>query len=119
MTTDPVTNPAKLSSYRFENFFKVYEDTDYKWLFYNILKNISIFPANDPSVEDDYVIQGHDTWVYISYKYYNTMDLWWLVCEYNGITNPTEFPETGSTIKLLKSNYVYSVLSELNKQLSR
>jgi len=108
-----------MSSYRFENFFKVFTDNDYDWSFYNILKNISIFPADDPSVEDDYIIRPGDTWVYISYKYYNTMDLYWLVMEYNNIRNPTKFPEVGTKIKLLNASYVYPVLTELKKQIDR
>ena len=107
----PIQNPLAISLYRFENFFKVYQDSDTGNLFYNLLKNVSVFPANDDSVEDTYTVKHEDTWAYISYKQYNTMDLWWLVCEYNGITNPTQFPEIGTTLKLLKSGYVYSVIS--------
>jgi nucleoid-associated protein YgaU len=113
---DPIENPSKLSLYRFENFFKVYQDSDSGNLYYNLLKNISIFPADDESVEDTYTVKHGDTWVYISHKQYNTMDLWWLVIEYNDIKNPTQFPEVGTTLKLLKSGYVYSVISELNRQ---
>ena len=116
---DPITNPAKISLYQFENFFKVYQDSDTGSSFYNILKNVSVFPANDPAVEDEYIVKPHDTWVYISYKQYNTMDLFWLVCEYNGIKNPTIFPEIGTKLKLLKSGYVYSVISELNRQFNQ
>lgn len=113
---EEVTNPQKLSLYRFENFFKVFQDDIEGNLFYNILKNVSIFPANDTSIEDEYIVRPHDTWVYISYKQYNTIDLWWLVCEYNQIQNPTDFPEPGTKIKLLKSNYVHAVISELTRQ---
>lgn len=113
-----ITNPLKISLYRFENFFKVYQDEEKGNLFYNILKNVSVFPANDDSIEDEYIVKPDDTWVYISYKQYNTIDLWWLVCEYNGIKNPTQFPKIGTKLKLLKSGYVYSVISEINRQLN-
>jgi hypothetical protein len=116
---DPIKNPLLLSLYQFENFFKVYQDSDTGNFFYNILKNVSVFPANDKSIEDEYIVKPDDTWVYISYKQYNTIDLWWLVMEYNRINNPTIFPEVGTTLKLLKSGYVYSVISELNRQFNQ
>jgi hypothetical protein len=47
------------------------------------------------------------------------MDLWWLVCEYNQIKNPVVMPEAGTQIKILKASYVFPIISELNKQLSR
>jgi len=105
-----------LSFYRYENFFNIYED-EYNNRFYNLLKSINIFPANDSSAEEEYLVNSGDTWVYISYQYYNTIDLWWLVCEYNQIKDPTQLPEAGKKIKLLKRDYVWPVLSELNRQL--
>jgi len=107
----------KISSYRYENFLNIYDDNGYK--FYNLLKSINIFPANNSEVEESYNVQYHDTWHNISYKYYNTMDLWWLVCEYNQIKNPVVMPEAGTQIKILKASYVFPIISELNKQLSR
>jgi hypothetical protein len=117
---DKIINPVKnISTFSFENFFNVYQDNKTDLIYYNILKNINIIPSNVTEIEDEYIVQTNDTWVYISYKYYNTMDLWWLVCVYNQIQNPTILPEVGEKLKLLKSNYVYSIISELNKQLNK
>lgn len=117
---DGIQNPLKnLSVYRFENFFNVYNDDETKTTFYNILKNISVYPANDNTIDIEYQTKEGDTWPYISYKFYSTTDLWWLVCEYNRISNPIDFPENGTTLKILKSDYVYVVLNELKKQLNR
>jgi hypothetical protein len=46
------------------------------------------------------------------------MDLWWLVCEYNQIKDPTKMPEVGTTLKLLKSEYVSPVLKQLKLQVN-
>jgi hypothetical protein len=106
-----------LSMYRYETFFNVYtDDNDFK--FYNILKNISIFPSENSEAEDVYYVKPIDSWTYISYKQYNTPDLWWLVCEYNQIQNPMDFPEPGTKLKLLKPVYVSYIISEINKQIS-
>jgi hypothetical protein len=117
MKQNSFTDLPNLSLYRYENFFNIYDNNGYK--FYNLLKNISIIPANNTSVEEVYNIAYNDTWHLISYKYYNTMDLWWLVCAYNQIINPVKMPEQGTQIKLLKASYVSTIISELNKQISQ
>jgi hypothetical protein len=106
-----------LSIYRYENFFNIYTD-DEQNKFYNLLRSINIFPANDTSVEDEYLVSINDTWILISYKYYGTIFLWWLVCEYNRIQDPTKIPEPGTKIKLLKRNFVSSIISNLEKQIN-
>jgi hypothetical protein len=106
-----------LSIYRYENFLNIYNDTD-GTRFYNLLRSINIFPATDSSVEEQYQVKLNDTWLLISYKYYGTIYLWWLVCEYNRITNPTIQPEAGTTIRLLKNQYVSTIISSLNKQIN-
>lgn len=106
-----------LSVYRYENFFNIYEDSD-KNKFYNLLRGINIFPANNTSLEDNYSVELNDTWLLISYKYYGTIYLWWLVCEYNRVSNPTQFPEPGTQIKLLKKSFVWSIISSLNSQIN-
>jgi hypothetical protein len=47
------------------------------------------------------------------------MNLWWLVCEYNQIKDPTKMPTPGSKLKLLRPEFVNSVISELNRQIKR
>lgn len=111
-------NLPKLSSlYRYENFFNVYKEDDGTY-FYNLLRGINIFPAKDSSVEESYVTEFNDTWYLISHKYYKTMDLWWLVCEYNQIKDPTKLPDVGTNLKLLRPEYVWPVINQLNKQIN-
>jgi hypothetical protein len=118
MKQNEIKELPDLSIYRYENFFNIYEDED-KNKFYNLLRSINIFPAEDSSIEDEYVITPNDTWILISYKYYGTIYLWWLVCEYNRITNPVIVPETGTILKLLKKDLVWNVISNLNKQINQ
>jgi hypothetical protein len=107
----------QLSLYRYENFLNIYTDDD-GTRFYNLLRSINIFPATDSSVEVNYDVKLNDNWLYISYKYYGTIYLWWLVCEYNRVKNPSKQPEAGTTIKLLKKEYVWAIISNLNSQIS-
>ena len=118
MKQNAFSDLPNISMYRYENFFNIYTDeNDFK--FYNLLKSINIFPSENSEAEDIYYTTFNDTWHLISYKYYNTMDLWWLVCAYNQIQNPIKMPEVGTEIKLLKSNFVSFIISELNRQLNR
>jgi len=115
----PINNPTKKLPYtRFEKFLNTYQDEE-GFIFYNLLRTISILPANDSSVEEDYDVKPKDTWVFIAYKYYDNMNLWWLVCEYNQIKDPTKMPTPGSKLKLLRPEFVNSVISELNRQIKR
>ena len=107
----------KLSLYRYENFFNIYSADD-GTRFYNFLRSINIFPANDSSLEDQYNVESNDTWLLISYKYYGTIFLWWLVCDYNRINDPTKMPEAGTKLKLLKKDFVWSVINNLTTQVN-
>lgn len=114
-----ISDLPKLSIYRYENFFNIYNDNKSDVRFYNLLRNISVFPAKDSVVEEDYVLQYGDNWATISYKMYNTIDLWWLICAYNEIQNPIDIPPSGTLLKILKSEYVGYVLTELSKQIAK
>jgi hypothetical protein len=119
MNRKDVPTLPKISLYSFENFLNVYTDSNTDYNFYNLQRAINVVPTNNESAEDDYVVSYSDTWGSISYKQYNTLDLWWLICNYNQIENPTKMPVPGTVLKLLKSKYVGTVLSELQKQISR
>lgn len=117
MKQDDFPDLPIVSGYRYENFFNIYTDNN-GFKFYNLLCSINLFPSLNSNAEDDYIVKNNDTWPLISYKYYNTMDLWWLVCAYNQIENPLISPKFGNVIKLLKNNYVSTVISNLNQQLA-
>jgi nucleoid-associated protein YgaU len=118
MKQNEISDLTTLTSfYRYENFLNVYKDNDNNY-FYNLLASINVFPAQDSSVEESYITTFNDTWYLISYKYYGTMDLWWLVCEYNQIKDATQRPQVGTTLKLLKSEYVYLIVQQLNLQIN-
>ena len=107
-----------ISSYKFENFFNVQEDLRNN-KFFNLIKSINIFQSNNEEIEETYYIKPSDTWISISFAFYNTVDLWWLICIYNQIFNPLELPIAGSKIKILKTRYVGYVIQELMTQTER
>jgi len=114
---EEINNPnSNISLYSFENFFKVYQDGDIS--FYNLLKNITI-NVSDNSLIDQYFTTPTDTWYYIAFKQYGTMDLWWLILTLNPNQIPGIMPEPGTLLNLIKPELINSVITQITQQLNR
>lgn len=116
MKQNSISDLPVLQSSRLENLFNVYLDPNTDTYFYNILNTISFDTDNmSPSIYELYTIEAGDTYTYISFKKYNTINLWWLVCAFNNIQNPTRMPESGEVLRILRKEHVPSILTEINK----
>lgn len=118
MKQNDISDLPLLSNFRYENFFNLYTDEDGQY-YYNLLRSVNIIPPSSDEIHDFYTARDKETWVLISWKYYKTIDLWWLICVYNQIQNPTIFPTNGQLLKLLKPQYVSMVIKEMVKQFNR
>jgi hypothetical protein len=49
----------------------------------------------------------------ISFKFYDTTKLWWLLCKFNDIKNPFSELEAGQIIRVPKQEIVNSILNIL------
>lgn len=78
----------QLDKFNFANLFNVVDLSDKSY--YNISKTINF--QNVLDIENGYVdyyqISVNDTWTSISYMYYGTIKLWWLICKFNNIIDP-------------------------------
>ena len=110
-----ISELPSLDKFRYENIFNVYQNTDDQY-YYNILRKVN-FPENiDESYFTTYTVPSNYTpYTLISYKVYGTIYLWWLICAFNRINNPVYFPPAGSSLKVLKPEYVRSVLQSLSQ----
>ena len=63
-----------------------------------------------PSMVTVHSVEPNDTYTKISYKYYDTIDLWWLVCKMNNVVNPFEQLQTGTLLKILNKQYVQKMI---------
>ena len=97
----------------FANFFNIGFDGE-RYLF-SINKNMYFKNIENmaPSFYFNYEIQERDTWTLISYKNYETIELWWLICRVNQIYNPTISPVPGEVVKLLQKEVVDDILSTM------
>jgi hypothetical protein len=104
-----------LSPQQYENIFNVYEDADIGY-FFNLLRTVNFPEDLDPNTYDNYVIEPNDSWPLISWKVYNTVFLWWLICSTNRIQNPSKLPETGTAIKIIKIQYAKNILNDIQAE---
>ena len=104
----------RLTTYDFENIFKVYFDPDTQSYYYNIANSI-FFPDN---LSQDtyflYKVPGNNmSWNYLSYIHYGTISLWWLLCILNDIDDPMIFPEPGTNIKVLIPDVLRDIIQQI------
>lgn len=110
-----LTELVELDTFRYENLFNVYQNENQQY-FYNLLAKVN-FPEE---ISDEYYTTftvNNDSIPYtlISYKVYNTISLWWLICAVNNITNPIDFPAPNTQLKILKTQYVRNVLQSIKQ----
>ena len=96
----------------YENIFNVYTDENNMY-YYNLLECVLI-PELPVNYFNTYTITPKDSWPMISYKVHGTTALWWLVMQLNNIINPTLPLQTGQILRVLKNDYVSSIVSSLN-----
>ena len=99
----------------FANLFQVAYDGEY--YFFNILNGLYVKNFNNiaPSYFKYYQVQAGDTWTSLSYNFYGTIELWWIICKINGIVNPLEMPIEGQMLKILNSTVVYQILTQMQQ----
>jgi hypothetical protein len=105
---------------RYENIFNMYEFTNENndsYVFYNILSKVQLPQDLDESVFEYYKIDSEMPLTTISYRIYQSQHLWWLIMVVNNFKNPVKLLERGSIIKVIKVNYLDTVLESLKQKL--
>jgi hypothetical protein len=111
-----ISGLPKLNAFNYENLFKIYRDADTDPYYYNILNTVALPDDLDPSIYYDYVVPGPFVpWTTLSYKVYGTIKLWWVICLSNKIIDPTSFPTSGATLKIIKPENVREILSAIKQ----
>jgi len=97
--------------------FDIHEVTNDKeqHLQFNINKGIN-FKNSDKIIADNLVIYNvcpGDTWQIIAEKTYGDLNLWWVICKFNNISDPTSLPEQGLQLKILRSDFVSNIIQTI------
>lgn len=99
-----------LDKYDFANVFEVINKGEKSY--FNLCKVVKFNSDEiDESMVDYYEVLENDTWTIISYKFYKTIKLWWLICKFNEIENPFDKIETGTIIKIPNNDLMNAILS--------
>ena len=106
-----------LELYRYENIFKVYQTGDKSVYFYNIIKNIKVPQDINNDVFTIITLQENTPLTSLSNQVYGTTYLWWLICIVNNIQNPFSTINSGKKIKVIKRQYLKTVLNSIKQQL--
>lgn len=98
------------------NMFDILQDSDNNYLI-NIFKSYILDDRllENPDLFHLYTIKNDDWWDQISYKYYGTPKLWWLITMVNRINNPFEDYNETDIIKILKREYLYDMIKSIKK----
>lgn len=114
---DRVESLPRLNLEVMENMFNVYKEQNTGRHFYNLLQTIT-FPTNLPaSYFTTYIISYEDTWPLISYKSYNTPNLWWIILHANNILDPTKPLQVGKEILIPTVDFANTILAEIRSQI--
>lgn len=105
---------------RYENIFNMYQfntSNNDTYVFYNILSKISIPTGLDPIVYQLYEVDSQIALTSLSHKLYGSQHLWWLIMILNNLKNPVKLIESGSIIKIIKSDYLDLVFNSLQNKI--
>lgn len=93
--------------------FQLLKDEDGSVLF-NLFNSYEMSDdISDRSFYEKYTINNEDWWENISFKFYGTPYLWWVILLVNKITNPFESLNAGDLIYILQPQYIYQLLKEI------
>lgn len=103
----------------YENIFNSYElinSNDDSYVFHNISSKV-VLPADiDASVFEYWTIPGSMPLTTLSHRIYGDMHLWWLIMVCNNIKNPVKVLSPGTTLRVIKREYLGTILDNLHKQ---
>jgi len=114
MNQNNIQELPRLNTENLENIFNVYQNKS-GYYYYNLLETI-VFPKNlPPNLFKTYSIVPGDTWPYISFKAFNTPNLWWLILLVNNINNPLSKLEIGKSLLIPNNSVVQDVLAKISR----
>lgn len=118
MYHNDIPDLGSISDNRYENIFPVNQTSINGYHFYNIIKSIRFDPSDlDPALYFKFNVNRRAPYTALSHSLYGSIDLWWLICIINDIDNPIKFLEPGTTIKVIRKQYVSTVIDTIKKQL--
>lgn len=108
-----ITKISNITNFNIENYVSVFTNKD-NYQVLNLMETVKIPQNINPIYYEIYTPTNNESFQTISYKYYGTIKLWWLICATNFIFNITEGARGGIPIKIIKPLYVQTILNQLS-----
>ena len=113
MKQNSIRELPRLRNELYENIFHVYQDENNRY-YYNLLQTL-VLPDNLPKeLLTTYDVVPGDTLPFISYKVYDSPNLWWVITHANKIMDPTIQLEPGTRLIIPTSIAVRQILGGIN-----
>ena len=107
-----ITDLVNITNFNIESYLSVFENKDGSNVL-NLMKAVKIPQDINPVFYAVYTPTKNESFQTISYKHYGTIKLWWFVCATNYIFNSTEGAKEHIPLKIIKPEYVQTILNEL------
>ena len=103
-----------LDKYNFARLFDVVQRG--KNSYFNLCKTIRFKNIDTmlPKYYSDYEVKPKDTWTNLSFKFFNTYKLWWLLCKFNDVEDPFTELQEGQIIKIPTKQVMRSIIENLD-----
>lgn len=108
---------SEKNKFSFIRLFNTLLDEDRETKFLNIFRSYIIDDDSlrDVSFFETYEVSNGEYWDSVSYNLYNTPYLWWIIALINNVTNPFEELDDGTQLNVLRDDYVYQLMLDLEK----
>jgi hypothetical protein len=107
---------SQLNTFRYERIFKMFS-TGQNQYYYNLLQSLYLPKDIDETTIYYMHVQENMPWTTVSFKAYGNIELWWLIMLVNQIYNPLTSVTAGTVLKIIKPEYVSSILQEISNAL--
>lgn len=103
-----------LDKYNFARMFEVVQRG--KNSYFNLCKTMRFQNIDTmlPKYYANYQVKPKDTWTNLSYKFFNTYKLWWLLCKFNNVTDPFKQLVEGTVIKIPTMEVARQIIENLD-----
>lgn len=100
--------PESFNSTQWVNLFNIYKDSKDSYYF-NLFNSLQIADTDiNPIYFENYYTTEKDNLFHISHKFYDTVNLWWIIAYINKLKDP--FFIEGQNLKILKKEVVGQIL---------
>lgn len=106
-----------INNFSFMRLFNILLDEDRETKFMNIFRsyilNDEVF--TETALFNTYEVANGEFWDNIAYNIYETPYLWWILAILNNTVNPFEELEDGQFLKVLRRDFVYTLVKDMER----